>query len=290
MDELIFNNALSDVYIPDPNISMLEALRRTTHLCIGAHQDDVEIMAYNGISKCYHNPEKWFTGVVVTDGGGSPRTGKYSDTSYLEMTNIRKEEQKEAASIGAYNMQIQLGYSSSHVKRSLSDNTDSLLKDLIEIFRHCTPEVVYLHQPTDRHDTHVAVFILSINAMRELHHRPEKVIGCEVWGSLDWIDCNNRCELDTGKYPILAEQLLKVYDSQISGGKRYDLATLGRRKANATYSKSHSTDEYESITIGINLMPLINNKQLSIKTFTSDLLDKFKLDTENRLSQLMPQI
>ena len=33
--------------------------------------------------------------------------------------------------------------------------------------------------------------------------------------------------------------------SQICGGKRYDLATLGRRLANATYAESHGTDVVE---------------------------------------------
>jgi len=33
--------------------------------------------------------------------------------------------------------------------------------------------------------------------------------------------------------------LLGVFESQIAGGKRYDLALMGRRRANATYFESH---------------------------------------------------
>ena len=41
-----------------------EALARTTHLAIGAHSDDLEIMAYHGIAECYGEKERWFAGVT----------------------------------------------------------------------------------------------------------------------------------------------------------------------------------------------------------------------------------
>ena len=36
-----------------------------------------------------------------------------------------------------------------------------------------------------------------------------------------------KVSLDVSAYPSLAEALVGVFDSQISGGKRYDLATRG---------------------------------------------------------------
>lgn len=54
-------------------------LSHTTHLAIAAHQDDIEIMAGGPILDCYGKYEKWFTGVVVTDGAGSPRSGVYAN-------------------------------------------------------------------------------------------------------------------------------------------------------------------------------------------------------------------
>jgi len=54
------------------------ALRQVTHLCVGAHQDDIEIMAHAGIADCLETPGKHFGGVVVTNGAGSPRTGAYA--------------------------------------------------------------------------------------------------------------------------------------------------------------------------------------------------------------------
>jgi hypothetical protein len=57
------------------------------------------------------------------------------------------------------------------------------------------------------------------------------VLGCEVWRDLDWLLDSDKVALDSSAKPELAAALLKVFDSQISGGKRYDLATLGRRAA-----------------------------------------------------------
>jgi hypothetical protein len=49
-----------------------------------------------------------------------------------------------------------------------------------------------------------------------------------------------------------------VFDSQIAGGKRYDLATAGRRKAHATYFESHGTDQHTALIWGMDLTPLMH--------------------------------
>ncbi|MBO4355602.1 MAG: PIG-L family deacetylase, partial [Clostridia bacterium] len=77
----------------------------TQKMCIAAHQDDVEIMAYAQIADCYNTGG--FSAVVLTDGAGSPRTGKFSGVSDEEMKNIRICEQRKAAEIGNYDSLIQ---------------------------------------------------------------------------------------------------------------------------------------------------------------------------------------
>ena len=66
-----FNHKSSDILIPDGS-PINDALSRTSHLAIGAHSDDLEIMAYHGIVNCYGHGEQlnknWFTGVTATDG------------------------------------------------------------------------------------------------------------------------------------------------------------------------------------------------------------------------------
>ncbi|MDX6504988.1 MAG: hypothetical protein QOE29_2113, partial [Gaiellaceae bacterium] len=89
----------AEVYVPDGTPAP-EALARTTHLAIGAHQDDLEFMAGEPIIACYQQPDKWFTGVVVTDGRGSPRAGLYADYSDDDMHAVRFKEQRKAAFVG----------------------------------------------------------------------------------------------------------------------------------------------------------------------------------------------
>ena len=59
-----FSRPDADVFVPDAT-AMPEALRRATHLCIGAHQDDQEFMAFHGIAECFGRKGRGFAGVVV---------------------------------------------------------------------------------------------------------------------------------------------------------------------------------------------------------------------------------
>src|ERR1700683_3802855 len=156
-----FYNPNSDFFIPD-GAAPDTALARTTHLCIAAHQDDIEIMAYHGIAECFGLKDQWFTGVVATNGAGSPRNGIYGGYTDEEMQKVRLMEQRKAAYVGNYASQIQLGYTSSQVKNA---NETALVDDLAAILRATDPEVVYLHNPADKHDTHIGVLLRSIAAL-----------------------------------------------------------------------------------------------------------------------------
>lgn len=264
----------ADVFVPDATIQSVDALSRTTHLAIAAHQDDIEIMAYHGIAECYRSTDRWFTGVTVTDGAGSPRTGKFKDCSNEDMKNIRQDEQRSAAAIGGYSAQIQLGYESTHVKDLGFKQVED---DILAILIATVPEVVYLHNPADKHPTHVATCIHAVNALRRLpkDQRPKQVLGCEVWRSLDWLPEEYLVPLSCSAHPELARELLAVYDSQISGGKRYDLAVIGRRMANATFYESHSVDGEASISFAIDLTPLMTDTSLSLMDLVLSSIDRF---------------
>jgi LmbE family N-acetylglucosaminyl deacetylase len=208
----------ADVFIPDAS-EPVQALSRTTHLCIAAHQDDIEIMAYHGIALCFGSQAKWFTGVVVTNGAGSPRNGIYGSYTDEEMQKVRLIEQRKAAYVGDYAAQLQLGFSSGEVK---NPKETAVVEDLQQIVRATRPEVVYLHNPADKHDTHVAVTLRSIAALRAVRDefRPKKVYGCEVWRDLDWLADDDKQILPVSARPNLAAALVSVFDSQVSGGKR----------------------------------------------------------------------
>lgn len=89
--------ASAEIWVPD-GASEVAALERVTHLCIAAHQDDVEIMALEGILACFGKPDKWFMAVIVTDGAGSPRSGPYAAYTDEQMQAVRRAEQKKLRS------------------------------------------------------------------------------------------------------------------------------------------------------------------------------------------------
>jgi LmbE family N-acetylglucosaminyl deacetylase len=279
---VIFSNPGADVFVPDTSLTPEDALRRVTHLCIGAHQDDIEIMAQSGISDCLGRPGRGFGGVVVTNGAGSPRSGSFAAYTDEQMLAVRREEQREAARLGQYSIQLQLAHPSADVKRS---GHAGVARDLKAVFSSCQPEVVYLHNPADKHDTHVAVLLRCLEAIRSLpaERRPKLVLGCEVWRDLDWLLDADKVALDSGRNPELALKLLAVFDSQISGGKRYDLAAMGRRCANATFHTSHATDSLAGITWAVDLTPVTRDGGPSIRDFTGALVSRLGADVSQRL-------
>ena len=246
----------AQIFVPD-QLPLGVGLPRTTHLGIGAHHDDLEIMAAHGILECFASAERWFTGVVVTDGAGSARDFEYRTYNDEQMKAVRRAEQKKAAYVGEYGAQFLLDHPSSAVKNAA--NVD-VVADLVEILRATAPEVVYTHNLADKHDTHVAVALRVIAACRALEPgaRPLRLIGGEVWRDLDWLSEADKVPLPLDRREHLQSALLGVFDSQIAGGKRYDLATAGRRRAHATYSESHGTDQHSALSWGMDLTPLMH--------------------------------
>lgn len=280
-----FAQTAADIFVPD-GLSPCIALAQVTHLCVAAHQDDIEIMAHAGIVDCLENPGKWFGGVVVTDGAGSPRSGQYSKYTDEKMMAVRRDEQRQAARLGRYSIQIQLAHPSPTVKSAAA--AGRVRSDLEAIFTACTPEVVYLHNLADKHDTHIGVALRCLEVLRALplEKRPRRVLGCEVWRDLDWLTDGDKVALDAGRRSELAAEMLKAFDSQVSGGKRYDLATQGRRLAHATFHASHSTDRLAGITWAMDLTPLAQDATLPVSDYVLGYIDRLRSEVALRLKRL----
>ena len=278
---MLFHHSSADLFVPDGS-EPEAALARTTHLCISAHQDDIEIMAYHGIAECFGRKDRWFTGVVVTNGAGSPRSGIYGDYTDEQMQKVRLLEQRKAAYVGEYACQVQLGFSSSEVKNPHNAN---VIEDLTRILRATRPEIVYLHNLADKHDTHVAVATRAIAALRAVRAEatPQHVYGCEVWRDLDWMADEDKRVLPVSARSNIAASLVGVFDSQVTGGKRYDLATAGRRLAHATYYASHGTDEESAVNFAMDLTPLVQDPTLPIAGYILGFVDRLRADVEKRL-------
>lgn len=272
----------AEIYVPDRK-PVAAALKRITHLGIGAHQDDLEFMAFQGILECQASKSKWFGGVTCTNGSGSSRVGKYKKFSDEQMMAVRRREQNQAAKLGKFGVMLQLDYPSSAVKSA----TDPALKsDLEKILAATRPEVLYTHNPADKHDTHIGVVIAVLQAARELPpaQRPKRVVGCEVWRDLDWMPDAAKVLMDVSGHDRFAARLNGVFDSQIAGGKRYDLATLGRRSANASFFESHATDAATQLIFGMDLTPLVADDTINIVDYVVAFIEQFRDDVKAKLT------
>jgi len=276
-----FQHSAAELFIPD-GLGEQAALARVTHLGIGAHQDDLEFMAFHGILACYQKEDQWFAGVTCTNGAGSARTGAYAQFSDEQMQAIRRKEQNLAAQIGQYAAMIQLAHPSSVVK---DPQGTALRDDLIEVLRATQPSVVYTHNLADKHDMHIGVAVAAIQAMRALppEQRPKQVYGCEVWRNLDWLPDAEKVVQDVSFHENLASALNGVFDSQIAGGKRYDLGVLGRRHANATFFDSHAVDRSDSIAFAMDLTPLVRDASLDIAEYIDGFIERFRNEVSAKL-------
>ena len=129
------NNSTAEIYVPDGK-PLAAALKRVTYLGIGAHQDDLEFMAFHGILECHASKTKWFGGVTCTNGAGSSRAGKFKKFSDEQMMAVRRREQNRAAKLGKFGVMLQLDYPSSAVK---SPTDASLKTDLKKILAATRP-------------------------------------------------------------------------------------------------------------------------------------------------------
>ncbi len=273
-----FNNRGSSLYFPT-NIVDLQSMSHITDMSIVAHQDDLELIGYPGIHRCFKKKDKWFGGIVCTNG-----VPEFSN-SIDKIRKTRNMEQKKAAEIGEYGLVFQLDYFSKEIKGDRNLNIESDIKKVIE---ETTPETIYTHNPFDRHMTHLAVCRSVINGIRSVKKelRPNKLYGCEVWGNLDWLTKEDRVEFDVGGTIELAGRLINVFNSQIKNGKNYERASIGRRSANATFSDPYKNDISDQIILGVDLSPLIVDEDLDIEKYLIGFADRFRKDIENRISKI----
>lgn len=275
----------AELFIPD-GTPETDALARTTDLGICAHQDDLEILAYPGILRCFGQPNEWFGGVCVTNGAGSPRDGLYAMYTDDEMREVRRVEQKKAAIVGDYSLMALLDYPSGAVK---DPHNADVIADIRALVENCRPRTVWTHNLADKHDTHVGVALRVIHALRQVPEklRPDKVYGLEVWRDLDWLVDSDKQVFSVDSHPNLAAALLGVFDSQIAGGKRYDLATQGRRSAHATYHASHGTDDSTQLVFGMDLTPLVEDPSLDVSQYVGGFVQRLAEDVNQRIRKFL---
>jgi hypothetical protein len=186
--------------------------------------------------------------------------------------------------VGEYAAQALLDHPSSSVKDPANTGPAGDLEALLQAAK---PEVVYTHNLADKHDTHVASALRLIEAVRRLpqEDRPKQLLGCEVWRDLDWLCDEDKQPLDVSAHENLQAALLGVFDSQVCGGKRYDLATLGRRRAHATYFQSHGVDEAAGLNFAMDLTPLVEDDGMTPAELLEYYVNRFHEEAAGRVER-----
>ena len=271
--------AIFEVYVPETGELVSDAaaeqelLASITHLGIAAHPDDLEIMAIDGILKGYAGGGSVFGGVVLTDGRGAPRAGKFAAWSDDQLAALRKEEQKAAAQIGRYGALVFMNYASQDIRQR-----NAVVQSLASLLIMARARWVYTHSLLDSHPTHTAAAWRVIQALRGLPAAmlPERVFGCEVWRGLEWLPERFRIAFDCSERLELQRELLKVFGTQVESGKRYDRAIPGRRAANATMDEPNAVDNARAVAYAMDLNPLVRDKTLSPRVYLREILTEFE--------------
>jgi|SRR6266850_117243 len=256
---LMLSRPAAEVFIPE-GASWEAACARVTHLVVAAHADDVEIMAWHALLHAER-----LAAVIVTDGRDSA---------------TRLLEQKRAASLGRYAAVIWLDHASPDVKQPAYP---ALASDLNAILAAVRARWVYTHNLADRHDTHVAVALHTVRALRANPSSVERVLGCEVWRALDWLQPQDKVTLDVSHMEGRVMPLIGAFDSQIAA-KRYDVAAAGRKRANATFLDPHGADQSTALEYAMDLTPLVRDPTLDIARWTLQFVERFAGDVAARLS------
>jgi LmbE family N-acetylglucosaminyl deacetylase len=257
---LTLSRPAAEVFIPD-GTPWEAAAARVTHLVVAAHADDVELMAWHAVLHA-----EGLAAAIVTGGGDR---------------GTRLLEQKRAASRGNYAAVIWLDHASADVKRAACP---ALASDLRAVLSSLRAREVYTHNLADKHDTHVAVAMHTVQALRANPSSVERVLGCEVWRALDWLQAEDKVALDVSAAEDRLMPLIGEFGSQIAGAKRYDLAAAGRKRANATFLDSHAVDRATAMEYAMDLTPLVRDPALDVTRWTLQLVERFARDVEARLA------
>lgn len=273
----------ADVFVPAGGDAEA-ALASVTHLGIGAHADDLEIMAYHGIRCGRSDPGMRFGGAICTDGSGATRAGAFARASDAEMRRIRRDEQREAARRGGYAAIVQLDHPSASVKRGVAPE---VVDDLACVLEATRPDVVYTHNPMDAHLTHLGVCAATVDAVRRLPgpERPARVLGCEGWRGLDWLAGQDKSFLDLGDGADWSS-LIASFASQTEG-RPFDLGALGRARANAVFREQRAAGGNERLWLAVDLTSVTRDGGPDLESFVTACLDRFRSEVLGALRQVL---
>ena len=276
----------ADIFVPD-GAPMPDALRRTTHVCVGAHQDDQEFMAFHGIAECFGRKDRGFAGVVVTNGAGSSRTGIYADYTDEDMMRVRVQEQRKAAVIGEYACQIQLMHPSADVKKP---GHPGVLADLAADPRDRRgPRWSTSTTPPTSTTRTWPCCLRTIAAIRSLPTEQRAEAGARLRDLARPRLAERRRQAGPARRP---RSRTSPPRSPASSTPRSPAAsaTTSRWPVGAPptrrFFESHATDKADALSFAMDLTPLVEDDTLDVLDYTLGFLRRFENEVRDRFARL----
>jgi len=159
-----------------------------------------------------------------------------------------------------------------HQRSGEDPDESAVVEDIERILRAARPEFVYLHNLADKHDTHIAVALRSIAALRAVRPdvKPRRVYGCEVWRDLDWLPDESKQVLPVSARSNIAPPW---WVSSTQGERRQALRPGHRRPApGARHVLRLARDRRrERSQLRMDLTPLVEDASLPVTDISPGL-------------------
>ncbi len=261
--------------------ALQRVLQHATDVSVGAHQDDVEIMAGPMMLDTVKAPNKQWLSVIVTDGAASKSVlnGCATELSPKQLTDMRQLEQRKAAKLANAPV-IQLKYPSATVNGHMGVGKKNEAAYALGTLFAATPNVerVFGHNPLDKHPTHIAVFAAQTAALRAAKPpKLEKAYGMEVWGGLTGLPESMLSVFEVGNdHLVKLQQIIEVFQSQILGqGRDYATGTIARIRGHGAYvSSPHLPNPPAGMVIGIDVTDFTRGQSHDMGGLAESLLQR----------------
>ncbi len=230
--------------------------RKGNLLVISPHPDD-DALGAGGTMALAAGEGRGVFSIYVTDGGGSPQKGP--GVSGEEMAARREAEAlRSLKALGAAG-----GFFLRRDSRQAMGTEGRIIKgEIEEIVGILKPAEIYLPAPYERHKTHQACTLLTVDALREAVKWPANVFGYSLWGSF-WGE-KRRMARDISSVIRKKVEAVLAHASQIDY-KNYHQGILGKNNCEAVFSASHELQKASFIETFCDMSELLARKDLTIR-------------------------
>ena len=204
--------------------------------------------------------------IYVTDGAGTPTGG---GRTREEIVRTRQQEAMRGLAEMKGQAGIFLNYASSAVK---GENTPDVVHDLGALLDLLRPRVIYVTAPYERHSTHIACTLRTVEAIRAVENFTPELKGYAVWGylygdeNLEYVDISENIDAK--------RRAIRCHETEVAG-HAYDDGILGFHRYVAVFQESHGTQDMAYAELFLDMSRLVHDPALSVGDFARQQVTGF---------------